>query len=119
MSKREIKTPAPTGMTCISCRLMFSDRTFTRRTRRYRRTSARFLVTPRRHCSPVASTFTLFFIILANAQRDHYRSDLHRFNLKRKVAQLPPLTNAEFRQRMKGASHIVFGGLAHIFRLYT
>lgn len=34
-----------------------------------------------------------------DAQRDHYRSDWHRYNLRRKVAELPPLTEAAFMAR--------------------
>ncbi|KAK4532892.1 hypothetical protein CCYA_CCYA14G3749 [Cyanidiococcus yangmingshanensis] len=33
-------------------------------------------------------------------RRAHYRSDWHRVNLKRRVAQLPPLTEAEFEERV-------------------
>lgn len=33
-------------------------------------------------------------------QRDHYKTDWHRYNLKRKVAELPPVTNEEFRRRV-------------------
>jgi pre-60S factor REI1 len=34
-------------------------------------------------------------------QRIHYKSDLHRFNLKRKVAKLPPVTNEAFEQKVQ------------------
>jgi len=33
------------------------------------------------------------------AQRLHYKSDWHRYNLKRKVASLPPVTEAVFREK--------------------
>eukprot|EP00735_Rhodelphis_limneticus_P006166 TRINITY_DN18538_c0_g1::TRINITY_DN18538_c0_g1_i1::g.1040::m.1040 TRINITY_DN18538_c0_g1::TRINITY_DN18538_c0_g1_i1::g.1040 ORF type:complete len:420 (-),score=121.24,sp/Q9ZQ18/REIL2_ARATH/30.51/1e-43,zf-C2H2_2/PF12756.2/6.3,zf-C2H2_2/PF12756.2/0.032,zf-C2H2_2/PF12756.2/2.5e-25,zf-C2H2_jaz/PF12171.3/0.19,zf-C2H2_jaz/PF12171.3/3.3e-05,zf-C2H2_jaz/PF12171.3/0.014,zf-C2H2_4/PF13894.1/3.1e+02,zf-C2H2_4/PF13894.1/0.058,zf-C2H2_4/PF13894.1/1.9e+02,zf-C2H2_4/PF13894.1/1.1,zf-met/PF12874.2/9.6e+02,zf-met/P len=33
-------------------------------------------------------------------QRNHYRSEWHRINLKRKIAQLPPLTEQEFQTRL-------------------
>lgn len=33
-------------------------------------------------------------------QRDHYKSDWHRYNLKRKVADLPPVSAEEFQQRV-------------------
>lgn len=33
-------------------------------------------------------------------QRAHYKSDWHRYNLKRKVAELPPVTASEFKQRL-------------------
>ncbi|KAJ3120604.1 hypothetical protein HK100_012728 [Physocladia obscura] len=34
-------------------------------------------------------------------QRDHYRSDWHRYNLKRKVAELPPVSMENFAQRLQ------------------
>lgn len=33
-------------------------------------------------------------------QRQHYKSDWHRYNLKRKVAELPPVTAENFQQRV-------------------
>ncbi|CAG9765432.1 unnamed protein product [Ceutorhynchus assimilis] len=33
-------------------------------------------------------------------QRSHYKSDWHRYNLKRKVAELPPVTSEEFQIRV-------------------
>ncbi|KXS15805.1 hypothetical protein M427DRAFT_31992 [Gonapodya prolifera JEL478] len=36
----------------------------------------------------------------ADAQREHYKSDWHRYNLKRKVALLPPVSEDGFKQRM-------------------
>ncbi|XP_076288552.1 cytoplasmic 60S subunit biogenesis factor ZNF622 [Lasioglossum baleicum] len=33
-------------------------------------------------------------------QRQHYKSDWHRYNLKRKVAELPPVTVEEFQKRV-------------------
>ncbi|CAH1789401.1 unnamed protein product [Owenia fusiformis] len=33
-------------------------------------------------------------------QRAHYKADWHRYNLKRKVAELPPVTAEEFQQRV-------------------
>lgn len=33
-------------------------------------------------------------------QREHYKSDWHRYNLKRKVAELPPVTAENFQQRV-------------------
>ncbi|KAI9277207.1 C2H2 type zinc-finger-domain-containing protein [Phascolomyces articulosus] len=35
----------------------------------------------------------------AEGQRTHYRSDWHRYNLKRKVADLPPVSNDQFQQK--------------------
>lgn len=34
-------------------------------------------------------------------QRAHYRTDWHRYNLKRKVAELPPVTAESFQQRVQ------------------
>ncbi|RIA88115.1 C2H2 type zinc-finger-domain-containing protein [Glomus cerebriforme] len=36
----------------------------------------------------------------AKAQRDHYGTDWHRYNLKRKVAELPPVTSEVFNQKV-------------------
>lgn len=36
----------------------------------------------------------------ADAQRDHYKTDWHRYNLKRRVAELPPVTAEEFQRRV-------------------
>lgn len=33
-------------------------------------------------------------------QRDHYKTDWHRYNLKRKVAEMAPVTLEVFRQKM-------------------
>merc|ERR1712002_895265 len=37
----------------------------------------------------------------ADLQRDHYKSEWHRYNLKRKVAELPPITAENFQQRIE------------------
>lgn len=34
-------------------------------------------------------------------QRDHYKTDWHRYNLKRKVAELSPITLSDFESKMK------------------
>jgi pre-60S factor REI1 len=34
-------------------------------------------------------------------QRDHYKTDYHRFNLKRKVVGLPPVTPELFEQKVQ------------------
>lgn len=34
-------------------------------------------------------------------QKDHFRMDWHRYNLKRKVVELPPVTEEQFNQRMQ------------------
>lgn len=36
----------------------------------------------------------------ADNQREHYKSDWHRYNLKRRVAELPPITAEEFQKRV-------------------
>lgn len=36
----------------------------------------------------------------ADVQRDHYKTDWHRYNLKRRVAELPPVTAEEFQKRV-------------------
>nr|CAG4651826.1 EOG090X06E3 [Triops cancriformis] len=36
----------------------------------------------------------------ADIQREHYKTDWHRYNLKRKVAELPPVTAEAFQQRV-------------------
>ncbi|VDM65418.1 unnamed protein product [Strongylus vulgaris] len=33
-------------------------------------------------------------------QRDHYKTDWHRYNLKRQVAELPPVTDEQFREKV-------------------
>ncbi|KAF8444502.1 C2H2 type zinc-finger-domain-containing protein [Boletus edulis BED1] len=38
--------------------------------------------------------------VSAHDQRDHYRSDHHRYNIKRRVAGLPPVTAAVFSQKL-------------------
>ena len=37
--------------------------------------------------------------INADIQRHHYKSDWHRYNLKRKVVGLPPVTVDDFQKR--------------------
>ncbi|GAB1603435.1 zinc finger protein 622-like [Argonauta hians] len=41
-------------------------------------------------------------VVFANSdlQKAHYKTDWHHYNLKRKVASLPPLTAADFQQRV-------------------
>ncbi|KAJ8024534.1 hypothetical protein HOLleu_34467 [Holothuria leucospilota] len=36
----------------------------------------------------------------ADLQRFHYKSDWHRYNLKRKVVEMPPVTAEDFKQRV-------------------
>lgn len=38
----------------------------------------------------------------SDLMREHYKSDLHRFNLKRKVAGLPPVQEALYLQKVAG-----------------
>jgi hypothetical protein len=51
------------------------------------------------------SCYTAPGILFANpnALRQHYKSDWHRYNLKRKVAGLPPITSAQFHKRREAA----------------
>jgi len=37
----------------------------------------------------------------ADNQRDHYKTDWHRYNLKRKVAELPPVSLAQFNAKVE------------------
>lgn len=52
----------------------------------------------------MSSTFTCITCRVAfkdaDIQRQHYKSDWHRYNLKRKVAELPAVTAEEFAQRV-------------------
>lgn len=34
-------------------------------------------------------------------QRDHYRTDWHRYNLKRKLVELPPITEDDFKLKIE------------------
>jgi pre-60S factor REI1 len=38
----------------------------------------------------------------AEGQRNHYKSDWHRYNLKRKVVTLPPVTLDQFNSKTEG-----------------
>ncbi|KAN0107331.1 C2H2 type zinc-finger (2 copies) domain containing protein [Russula decolorans] len=42
----------------------------------------------------------LIAFLTAEEQRDHYRSDHHRYNMKRRVASLPPVSVAVFNQKV-------------------
>jgi hypothetical protein len=44
----------------------------------------------------------------SDAQRDHYKTDYHRFNLKRQVADLPPVSFDAFQKKMEGSSTFPF-----------
>ena len=37
----------------------------------------------------------------AEFQREHYKADWHRYNLKRKVAELPPIDLKDFTHRVQ------------------
>jgi len=43
----------------------------------------------------------------AHFQREHYKSDWHRYNLKRKVVELPPLSAVRFQERVLEQRSIV------------
>ena len=51
--------------------------------------------------SQIASTCITCQVAFINAeiQRHHYKSDWHRYNLKRKVVGLPPVTVENFQAR--------------------
>lgn len=42
--------------------------------------------------------------------RDHYKTDWHRYNLKRSVAQLPPVTATQFHERILRQRELDAGG---------
>lgn len=44
-------------------------------------------------CSVAFNTFEL--------QRDHYKTDWHRYNLKRKIAELPSVSFKDFQERLQ------------------
>jgi pre-60S factor REI1 len=46
------------------------------------------------------------FFKTAKEQRDHYKSELHHFNLRRKVAELPPLTPEVFEEKAKNLKNL-------------
>ena len=57
--------------------------------------------------SPIDWEMSLFTCITcrvafadADLQRSHYKTDWHRYNLKRKVAELPHVTAENFQQRV-------------------
>ncbi len=47
----------------------------------------------------------------AELQRGHYKTDWHRYNLKRKVAELPPVTAENFQQRVLAQRAQVYSNL--------
>ena len=57
--------------------------------------------------SDIMSAFTCItcrvVFVDGETQRAHYKTDWHRYNLKRKVAQLPSVTAENFRQRVLNA----------------
>ena len=48
----------------------------------------------------------------ADLQRAHYKTDWHRYNLKRKVAELPPVTAEVFQQKVLAQRAQVFSLLS-------
>lgn len=54
--------------------------------------------------SNILNTFTCItcHVAFKNAelQREHYKSDWHRYNLKRKVSELPPISAEDFQQKV-------------------
>ena len=94
---------AQTGMTCISCKLMFADGN----------KFVFFFLKIFFFCGSPIQTFILLSFVFTNnffvfqnlgaSQRHHYRSDFHRYNLKRKVVGLPPVTEQLFNEKVAGS----------------
>ncbi len=71
------------------------------------------------HADWVFTFFSMRFTCLAcqvqfksaDEQRDHYHTDWHRYNLKRKVAELPPVSAENFAQRIRGKCEIALFAL--------
>jgi hypothetical protein len=40
-------------------------------------------------------------------QKEHFKGDLHRFNLRRKVVNLPPVSKNVFEEKVKGICIII------------
>ena len=38
----------------------------------------------------------------AHDQKEHFKGDLHRFNLRRKVVNLPPVSQKVFEEKVRG-----------------
>lgn len=51
------------------------------------------------------------------ALKEHYQSDLHRYNLKRKVAGLPPVTKEWFDARKEQLT--LTGGAGEVHKVIT
>ena len=51
----------------------------------------------------------------AEMQRSHYKTDWHRYNLKRKVAQMPPVTAEVFFERVMSQRAQVDRGISSLF----
>jgi len=47
--------------------------------------------------------------VTTKEQRDHYKTDIHRFNLKRKVANLPPVNEEIYKQKVQSLAPEVPG----------
>ena len=67
------------------------------------RLSTKRCVTVRSRYRPAMASFTCITCRVAFAdadrQRAHYKGDWHRYNLKRKVVDLPPITAENFLQK--------------------
>ena len=50
-------------------------------------------------CNVAFNTFEL--------QRDHYKTDWHRYNLKRKIAELPSVSLKDYQERLQIQKHQV------------
>lgn len=49
----------------------------------------------------IISPSSLLYFTSSDQQRLHYKSEWHRYNLKRKLAELPPVSELEYLERMK------------------
>ncbi len=50
--------------------------------------------------------------ISSDGQKAHYRTELHRYNLKRRTNDLGPVTEAEFQRRKAAAQALAGGGMS-------
>ena len=63
--------------------------------------------------SDIMSAFTCItcrvVFVDGDTQREHYKTDWHRYNLKRKIAQLAPVTADNFKLRVQNAQESPVG----------
>lgn len=51
-------------------------------------------------------------------QRQHYKTDWHRYNLKRKVAELPPVTAENFQTKVIIRFNLINNLVLHLFKKF-